>query len=286
MTTQPTILVTGATGNIGRYLVSELLPTGVTVRALVREPAAAKLPRGVEVVRGDLAIPDTLDAALRGVDTVFLLWPFVTAEATPAVLNVIKKDARRIVYLSSMNVNDDADEQTDPITTFHAVNERLIARSGLDWTFLRSGGIATNTLGWAAQIRDTGVVRWPSGEATRSLIHERDIAAVAAHVLTAGGYQSAKLVLTGPQALSQIEQVRLIGEAIGRPLRYEEQPPEEARQQLLAAGWPQAVIAGSLDAWAAMATTPEPGTQTVEEITGTPARPFRQWALDHAADFR
>jgi len=274
MTTQQTIPVTA------------LLPTGVAVRALVRDPDTAALPRDIEVVHGDLADPGTLDAALRGVDTVFLLWPFVTNEATPAVLAAIGKDARRIVYLSSLSVVDDQIEQADPITTFHATNERLIEQTGRGWAFLRSGGIATNTLGWAAQIRTTGVVRWPYGEVTRSLIHERDIAAVAARVLTAEGYQGARLSLTGPQALTQIEQVRLIGEAIGRSLRYEELSREAAREQLRAGGWPPALTDSALNDWAAMTITPEPITQTVEEITGTPARTFRQWAIDHADDFR
>ena len=120
------ILVTGATGKVGRHIVSQLLPTGVAVRALARDPTSAGLPNGVDVVRGDLSTPDTLDAGLKGVDTVFLLWPALTVDLAPAVLNVIRKHARRIVFLSSLGIRDDLERQPDPINAFHADIERLI----------------------------------------------------------------------------------------------------------------------------------------------------------------
>lgn len=279
-------LVIGATGKVGRQVVNELTNAGAAVRALARAPASAGLPQRVEVVRGDLTDPAGLDACLDGVEAVFLVWPLTTAEAAPPVLEAIGGHARRIVYLSSMSVRDDLAEQADPISGFHAEMERLIEASGLEWTFLRAGGFASNTLGWAPQIRAGGVVRWPYGAATRSLIHERDIAAVAARTLTGDGHGGARYVLTGPESLTQVEQVRLIGEAIGHPLRFEEIPPREARGELLANGWPTLFADGALEAWAAMAREPEPVTTTVAEVTGAPARTFRQWALDHAADFR
>jgi uncharacterized protein YbjT (DUF2867 family) len=199
---------------------------------------------------------------------------------------VVSKHARRIVYLSSMSVRDDLEEQADPISAFHADVERLIEKSGLEWTFLRCSGFATNTLGWAEQIRADGVVRWPYGAAARSLIHERDIAAVAVRALTGDGHGKAKYVLTGPEALTQVEQVRTIGEAIGRPLRFEEISPEAARQQMLTRGWPPSFADGALDYWTKLVTEPEPVTSTVEEVTGAPAREFHEWAIDHAGDFR
>jgi len=146
MTEQRKILVTGATGHVGGQVVSQLLSMGAPLRALVRNPDAARLPGGVEVVRGDLSAPDSLAAALDGVESVFLVWPFMTAEAAPAVLEVITKHARRIVYLSSTGIRDDLAQQTSSISAFHADMERLIKQSGLDWTFVRSGGFATNTL--------------------------------------------------------------------------------------------------------------------------------------------
>ncbi len=282
---QNMILVIGATGHVGRHVVSQLRRTGDALRALVRNPDSAGLASDVDVVRGDLSAPDTLDACLDGVEAVFLVWPFVTADFAPAVLDAVTKHARRIVYLSSLSVRDDLEQQTDPITACHAAIERLIAQSGLEWIFLRSSGLATNTLGWAPQIRAAGVVRWPYGAAARSLIHEQDIAAVAVRALTGDGHGVAKYILTGPQSLTQVEQVHIIGEVIGRTLRYEEISREVARQQMLTY-WPPALVDGALDAWARMVTEPELVSSTVGEVTGAPARTFREWAIDHAGDFR
>ncbi len=286
MTKQSKILVTGATGNVGRHVVSGLLGVGADVRALTRDPDAARLPQGAEVVRGDLSDANTLGAHLRGVRAVFLVWPFLTAEAAPAVLDVLKGHAYRVVYLSSMGVRDDLGRQADPINQFHADVERSIEESGLEWTFVRSGGMATNTLGWAPQIREGGVVRAPYGVASRSLVHEADVAAVAVRALTEHGHGGKKYTVTGPEALTQIEQLGLIGEAIGRPLRWEEVPPEIARRGMLDAGWSPSVADGILEAHAGFAQEPEPVIPTVEDVTGAPARTFQQWAADHAGDFR
>jgi uncharacterized protein YbjT (DUF2867 family) len=286
MTEQSVILVTGATGNVGRQVVSQLMGTGAAVRALVRNPDRAGLPGGVEVVCGDLSDPATLDAGLDGVDAVFLVWPFRIAEAAPAILNVVTQHARRIVFLSAMGVPDDGDVHPHPIVQSHADLERLIGKSGLEWTFLRSHIFATNSLWWAPQIRADGVVREPYGAAAAPVIHERDIATVAVRALTSDGHGGSTYCLTGPQTLTQVEQVHTIGAAIGRALRFEEISPEVARQQMLTAGWLPSVADGLLNAYAQMMTQPEPVTTTVEEITGTPARTFREWAIDHADDFR
>ncbi len=279
------ILVTGATGNVGRHVVSQLLHTGATVRALARDPVSAGLPSGVEVVRGDLSVPDTLDPCLNGVDAVFLLWPGLAADRAPAVLNLISKHARRLVFLSSLGVRDELARQLDPINALHADIEHVIEPSGLEWTFLRPGGFATNTLWWTPQIRAGGVVRWAYGACARASIDERDIAAVAVRVLISAGHGAAKYLLTGPQTLTQLEQVRIIGEVLGRPLRFEELSPEAMRPQLLT--WlPPQVADGALTYWARLVREPEPVSPAVQEITGTPARLFHDWVADHASDFR
>jgi uncharacterized protein YbjT (DUF2867 family) len=297
--TRQRIMVTGATGNVGRHVVSYLKDAGAAVRALTRDPGSAGLPDGVEVVGGDLSAPASLTVGLDGVEAVFLVWPFLTAEAAPRFLRVVAEHARRIVYLSSMSVRDDLRQQTDPISAFHFDIERLIERSGLEWTFVRPSGFATNTLMWASQIRADGVVRWPYGGARRSLIHERDIAAVAARALTGDGHAGKKYIVTGPDALTQVEQVRTIGETIGRRLRYEESSPKAARQRLLTAWGVPRVVApllparssvrrmadGALEAWAKLVDEPEPVTHTVREVTGERARTFREWTIDHAGDF-
>ncbi|MEU5434416.1 NAD(P)H-binding protein [Streptomyces sp. NPDC020719] len=278
------IIVTGATGNVGRQVVVQLLATGAAVRALARDPASAELPAGVTVVGGDLAQPLSLEGALVGSDTVFLIWPFLTTEGAPAVLKAIAQHARRIVYLSSSGVNDDAGRQTDPINQLHADMELLIEGSGVEWTFLRSNTIASNARGWAEQIRTTHVVRGPDMAAT-AVIHERDVAAVAAHALTDDRHAGMKHVLTGPQVLSRAEQVHTIGEAIGHPTHFEKVPVEIARQRMLADGRPPALVEALL---ASADTRPESNliTSTVEEITGAPARTFRSWAEEHADGFR
>jgi uncharacterized protein YbjT (DUF2867 family) len=237
------------------------------------------------VARGDLSLPTTLDTCLEGVEAVFLLWPGLPLEFAAAVVDAVSKHARRIVYLSSLSVRDDVAEPPDPITALHAAIEQLVERSGLEWTVLRSSGMATNTLGWAQQIRAEGVVRWPYGAAARSLIHEGDIASVATRVLQCPGHDRATYLLTGPEALTHVEQAQTIGKVIGRTLRYEEISREAARQQMLSY-WPPALVDGALDAWASFVGEPELVSHTVEAVTGTPARAFHQWASDHESAFR
>lgn len=281
------ILVTGATGNVGRHAVSGLLRAGAKVRALTRTPGTARFPDGVAVAGGDLADPGSLEDALSGVDAVFLVWPTVSADhAAPATIDLIAEHARRIVYLSARGVPEDSRPDPGPIIGSHAAMEHRIERSGLEYTFLRPGGFATNTLMWAPQIRGTGVVRSFYGAAARPLIHERDIAAVGVAALTGDGHAGARYVLTGPQVLTQAEQVKVIGEAIGRALRWEELPPETARREMLEQGWAPSFADQILEAHAKMVTAPETVTCTVEEVTGRPATGFGEWAADHAADFR
>ncbi|MET9069682.1 NmrA family NAD(P)-binding protein [Streptosporangium sandarakinum] len=281
------ILVTGATGNVGGHVVSQLLDRGVAVRALTRDPAAASLPDGVEAVRGDLADPASLDAALDGVETVFLLWPTLAADhAAAAAVERIAGRARRVVYVSARGVSDDLERAPGSILGSHAYLERLIRGAGVEWTFLRPGGFAVNTLLWAPEIRATGVVRRSHGAAGRALIHERDIATVGVLALTEDGHAGAAYELTGPETLTQAEQVAAIGEAIGRPVRWEEVPPENTLRDLVANGMPAAMAESIVAAHNAMVTSPETTTATFEKVTGVPATPFRQWAIDHADDFR
>ncbi len=274
------ILVTGATGNVGKHVVSSLAGAGAGVRALVRDPGKASLPEGVEVVRGDLSSPQSLAGAFGGVDSVYLMWPGIPLE--PRVVEVLATRAKRVVYLST-DVVDLADGEQ--ATSYHQEIERLIRKSGLSWTFLRPIDFATNTLAWADQVRQ-GVVRWPYGRAARSLIHERDIADVAVHVLTSAGHDGARYVLTGPESITHAEQVRIIGETIGREVRWEDLPPEIARQQLTAAWGNAQFVEARLKAWASFVESPERVTDTVQRLLGRPARTFRSWARDHAGDFR
>lgn len=284
------ILVIGATGTVGRQVTSQLIATNVPVRALARHPDSANLPAEVEMVRGDLTIPATFDRSLEDVDAVFLVWR-APAAAAPAALARIAKHAQRVVFLSSPHrTAHPFFQRANPAAALHphAEIERLIESCGLQWTFLRPGMFAANALRWWAPKIRAGhdVVRWPYAEAPTAPIHERDIAAVAVRALCEDGHAGAEYVLTGPESLTQSEQVSVIGEAIGRALRIEEISPEEARRELLTVLPVPAIIDMLLNAWAAAIGQPALVTSTVADITGTPARTFRDWAIDHVAEFR
>jgi uncharacterized protein YbjT (DUF2867 family) len=203
------VLVTGATGRVGRLVVNELLNAREPVRALTRRPDAAGLPASVEVVAGDLTVPDSLDDALHGIDTVFLLWTAPPATAA-AVIERLASHARRVVFLSSPHRTPHPFfQQPNPMAALHAEIERLIAAAAIASTIIRPGMFASNVrFWWADMIRDTGVVRWPYGAAETAPIDERDIAAVAARVLYEDGHAGGDYVITGPESLSQAEQVR------------------------------------------------------------------------------
>ena len=278
------ILVTGATGRVGREVVSQLIAEGARARALTRNPNLADLPSEAEVVRGDLTAPETLGAALEGVRSVFLVWTAL-AEAFPAALEQIARSSDSLVLLSSPHKTPHPFfQQPNPMAVMFAEIERLIEASGLEWTFLRPGMFAANSLSWwIPQIRTGDVVRWPYADAPTAPIHERDIAAVAVRALLDTGHESADYVLTGPESLTQREQVKTIGDVIGRPLHLEEISPEEARAEL---GFPAPVISMLLNAWAAAIGQPALTTSTVAEVIGNRARTFRKWAIDHASEFQ
>jgi len=269
---------------VGREVVSQLLATDAHVRALTRNPDAAGLPPDVEVVRGDLTVPATLDECLDGVDVVFLVWTN-SVDAAHAAVDRIAQQARRIVFLTAPHQTPHPFfQQPNPLAALHAEIERLIMASGLRWTFLRPGMFAANALGWwAPQIRAGDVVRWPYGAAPTAPIHERDIAEVAVHALLEEGHDGREHVLTGPESLSQREQVVTIGDVIGRPLRFEEISPEEARREL---PFPLPAMNMLLNAWAAAIGLPAFVTSTVAEITGRPPRTFRDWVIDHVEKFQ
>lgn len=267
------VLVTGATGNIGRHVVAGLGERGVAVRAMTRTPGAVHLP-GAEVVAGDLTVPDSFAEAIDGMDAVFLLWPFMTPDGADAVASAI--GSRPVVYVSAMSAPQGG--------VWGGVEDALRA-AGSAWTFLRPGGFATNTLEWAPAIRAGEPVRMPYPNAARSLIHERDIADVAVRVLTADGHAGRVYELTGPSAPTMAEQVKIIGDAVSARPTVVEQPLDEARAQL--EQWTgKEFAAAALGYWAGLVDQPEPVTGAVAEILGRPARGFAEWAADHADDFR
>src|SRR6266403_3876233 len=280
------ILVIGGTGAVGRQVLSRLAAKGAQVRAMARNLGAARFPPQVEVVRGDLTLPETLEGCLDGIDVVCLVWTAPAAAVAPA-LERIAKHVRRIVYLSApLKTPHPLFQQPNPLRAMFEQIERLIETSGVQWTFLRPGMFAANALSWwAPQIRSGEVVRWPYLATPTAPIDERDIAAVAVRALCEDGHAGAEYVLSGPESLSQFEQVSTIGGVIGRSLHIEEISPDEARRDLLRIG-PLPAVNMLLDAWAAAIGQPAHVTSTVAEITGAPAKTFLEWATDNAAEFQ
>ena len=275
------IVVTGGTGRVGQQVVAQLRERNLKVRVVSRRPGQPQA--GVETAAADLADPASLEPALRGADALFLLWPFTSAELTatlaPQVAKLAARHVTRIVYLS-------AQPAAERPGSFWALTERAIEDSGAAWTFLRPAGFASNTLMWADQIRAGDVVRWPFGAAARTLIDERDIAAVAVRALTGDGHAGARYLLSGPAVLTQAEQLAAIGRALGRDLTWEELPRAQAQQALTAAWGDPGFAASALDTWERFVTHPEIVTSTVRDLTGVPARTFADWAAANAGAFR
>ena len=280
------MLVTGATGRVGRVVIDLLLDAGVPVRALThRSEGAATLPANVDVVTGDLTEPGSLDAGLRGVGAVFLVWTAPPATAA-AVVERLAANARRVVFLSAPHRTPHPFfQQPNPMALLYAEIERLIATAGLESTIIRPGMFASNALlWWAPAIRADGVVRWPYGAAETAPVDDRDVAAVAALTLYQDGHVGGDYVLTGPESLSQAEQVRIIGDVVGRPIRFEELTPDEFRSET-EGSWPRPAVDMLLAAWGATMGRPAFITSTVYDVLGSAPRSFRQWVADHATAF-
>ncbi|MET9273919.1 NAD(P)H-binding protein [Kribbella sp. NPDC003557] len=269
-----TILVTGATGRVGRHVVDGLRAAGVTVRALVRTPDLAGFPPDVELIQGDIYDPTAVRRAAADVDAAFLLWPSFSAEGAAAVIGELP---RRVVYLSSLSA---------PSGGVWADVERLLRDAGKEWTFVRPGGFAVNAQSWATEFRTGDVVRVASPEAGRSLIHERDIAAVAVLAFLDDRHIGRIYGLTGPEVLTQAEQIRTIARATGKEMRVEALSDADARQAMLDLGADPILADSSVAYWASLVDNPEPVTTTVTELTGRPALTFAEWADEHAGEFR
>jgi uncharacterized protein YbjT (DUF2867 family) len=279
------ILVTGGTGQIGSQVVAQLHGTGCRIRVLSRRPSVTGLPPDVEVAQGDLAAPDSLDPCLDDVDAVFLVWVAPLAAAAPALAR-IASHAERVVLLSSpLRTPHPFFQQPNGLRGNHAGVEQLLESSSLEWTILRPGPFAINCRNWwAPQIRTGNVVRWFHGGAATAPVHERDIAAVAVRALCDDRHVGRDYVLTGPESLTQRQQVDIIGNAIGRTLTFDELSRAAARKEMLTT-MPGPIADMLLDAYGAAVGLPAHLTFTIAEVTGVSARSFQQWAVDHADDF-
>lgn len=271
------VLVTGASGRVGGQLSAQLASRGVHVRAATRNPGSLSADIAHEVAAIDLADPDSLEQALDDIDAAFLLWPFFDSEedakrkAAP-IAEILGRTVPRVIYLSAQGVETDRHN-------FWAVVEDEIADRVEEWTMLRPTGFAANARQWIPQIATGDVVRWPFGRMARPLIHEADMAAVAAEALLNVGHHGRDYVITGPELISQEEQIRQLSFALGRDLRWEEIGRDEAAAEFQLPDM-------MLDAWEELIDDPEPITDEVARLIGRPALTFADWARDNVGMFR
>jgi uncharacterized protein YbjT (DUF2867 family) len=270
-----TIVVTGATGNVGRPLVAELLAAGARVRAISR---AAQPGFGSHVQVFDSAVD-----ALAGASAVFLNSRALGPQLTSVVAQCRRAGVAKLVALSAINADDDFSRQPSRFRGDRNKEvEQLAVDSGLAWVSLRPTVFATNFAGmWSAQLRAGDVVAGPYAAASTAPIVEADIAAVAAQALLTDGQLGQRIPLTGPHAFTNVELVGVIGDVLGRPLQYREIPADVVRERFIGLGFTTEFA----DAYTAMLaeTVAQPAlvTHDVEKILGRPASPFAQWVAQH-----
>jgi uncharacterized protein YbjT (DUF2867 family) len=281
------IVVTGATGNVGRPLVRALAAAGVPVTAVSRRaPAAGELPPGVRHVRADLASPEGPVAALAGAKTLFLLvaGELLGPGARPYELveTAVAGGVRSIVLLSSQAAGTRPGAVShEPLRAFEAA----VRGSGTDWTVLRPGGFASNALAWADSVRTARTVAAPFADVALPVVDPADVAEAAAVVLRDGTHAGRTYELTGPEAVSPRRQAAVIGEELGTPLRFVELSREQARAGMLRF-MPEPVAEGTLDILGEPLAAERRVAPDVEALLGRPARPFAAWAARHAGAFR
>lgn len=283
-----TVLITGATGTIGGSLVDQLAFRRVRVRAAARSIQSRYFPARVDFINADLADPEALTPALKGVDTLFVHPRAVRETAAELVALAAAHGVRRLVTLSASDVDDDLALQPSRSNgdRYREVEEAVV-NSGLSWVVIRASSYVNSVLDlFAAQIRVGDVVRMACPDFAESPVHEKDLVAVIANALLDPDLERRRTELTGPQSLTHQEMVGIIGEVIGRPLTFEEIPPEAAAREL---------VANKLrtDFATALMARCERGTDRhatvndeVQQVTGCPARTFAQWVADHAGAFR
>ncbi|KHO21529.1 NAD(P)H-binding protein [Mycolicibacterium setense] len=275
-----TILVTGATGNVGRPLVTELVRAGAPVRAVTRSPETAGFPPGVEQVR-------SAADGLAGVSAVFLNSRALGQELAVTVDLARAAGVKRLVALSAINADDDDSRQPSRVRgDRNREVEQLAVASGLEWVSLRPTVFASNFAGmWSAQIRAGDVVSGPYAAASTAVIVDADISAVAAVALLTDDLVGQRIPLTGPQALTNTELVETIGRVLHRTLSYQEAPTDVVRRRFVDLGFGAAFADAYMGLLADTVERPALVTHEVDKILGRPATTFADWVADHREFF-
>ncbi|MDI1430425.1 NAD(P)H-binding protein [Polyangium sorediatum] len=269
------ILVTGATGTVGREIVKQLVERGHHVRALSRNPARARFPEGVDAVAGDLTTPETFASAFEGIEALHLI-NFGGDDQAP-----LQTGARIVALAEQAGVQ----RITVLLGGAPAPLDEAVAAGRIHWTFLQPVEFMANHLEWAASIRSEGLVREPFPDRLSAVVHEADIAAVAVAALTQEGHAGKTYTLTGPDVLSLRQKIEILAAAAKREIKLVELTEQEARDRWQGMGLSSEAIEFLLFVYG---NTPEVGftvTPTVEQVTGRPARTFAQWAAEHAEAF-
>ncbi|WP_405773593.1 SDR family oxidoreductase [Streptomyces sp. NBC_01538] len=280
------ILLTGATGTVGRLVAERLSGTG-PLRLLTRYPHRVTLARpGIEVVRGDFDDPAGLRTALVGVRSCLLITanPLAPAQDRNFVAAARAAGVSQVVKLSAQAVTEP--DAIDLITRWQRENERLLRASGLAWTFLRPRAFMSNTLGWARSIREEGVVRGLDGTARNASVDPRDIADVAVQALTAPEAHAGRAyALTGPVAITPSEQTEILGDLLHRPLKFMELTESQLLRGLLARHPEPMALALVESAARGRGGGKAQVEPDVQELLGRPGRGYREWATEHLTEF-
>jgi uncharacterized protein YbjT (DUF2867 family) len=270
----PKVLITGATGNVGRRVTDLLVAEGKKVVAVSRHAATAEFPSAVSVVQGNPSEPQTLTSAFDGIEAV-LISPRAVGAATSELLRLaIDRGVQRAVVLSALTVEYGGGDKRFA-EEFRTI-EGAVKASGIRWTVLRSADYASNARGWAPQIRSGDIVRGAYGDAASSTIHEADVASIAALALIDSAHSGRTHVLTGPQSVTQRQKVEMLGRALGRQLSWVEIPADQVRAGMIARGLPEEIPDRMLGYLADHVERAGPSTTTVSDILGRPARTFSQ----------
>ncbi len=279
-------LITGATGNIGREVVEQLHEQGHDVRALVRDPSRAELlPAGIDIAVGDLDDADSVVAALRGVDSVFLLHAGPGTTQTQIMIDATRSvRVNQIVLLSSIGARL---RPVPMIGAILAAREDLLRASGLEVTYLRPNGLMSNALGWADGIRENNRVVDPTDPGRQAVVDPSDIARVAALVLTQDGHVGHGYILNGPEALTAREQVETLSDVLGHSIEFVAVTPEQVAKEAIQSGTPTQ-LAAAMQNLNELFRASRAGViaDDIENLTGVAPRTFRDWCERHIDKFR